>query len=87
MEAAAKAGDGVGWANGEQSGITVGLPLWAQVSRVQALQSLALRAPRDKKLRSVVYDVNIGQVRSCVLWCLRSRRQQVVYSIPIVLCS
>lgn len=47
-------GAGQGWA--------ARVPLWAQVSRVQALQSLALKAPRDKDLRAALYEVNITQV-------------------------
>ena len=30
---------------------------------MQALQSLALKAPRDKNLRAALYEVNIAQVR------------------------
>lgn len=38
------------------------LPVWAQVAKAQALESFALRAPRDRELRVAVYDSNIIQV-------------------------
>lgn len=39
-----------------------GVPVWAQVARVQALQSIALMAPTDRDLRAALYEVNIVQV-------------------------
>ncbi|CAN0210971.1 unnamed protein product, partial [Ectocarpus sp. 12 AP-2014] len=38
------------------------VPVWAQVAKAQALQSLALKAPCDKNLRVALYEVNIAQV-------------------------
>lgn len=38
------------------------VPLWAQISKLQALQSLARKAPSDKTLRASIYDLNIPQV-------------------------
>ena len=51
-----------GWGRGRGRGLA-GVPLWAQVAKVQALQSLALKAPADKNLRAALYEVNIAQVR------------------------
>lgn len=55
------------------------IPVWARVARVQALQSLALQAPRDRDLRAALYEVNIARVskeedkkvHGCVLYVLR----------------
>ncbi|CAN0342761.1 unnamed protein product, partial [Hapterophycus canaliculatus] len=38
------------------------VPVWAQVAKAQALQSLALKAPNDGDLRGALYQVNIAQV-------------------------
>eukprot|EP00904_Undaria_pinnatifida_P009642 jgi/Undpi1/5808/HiC_scaffold_2.g01082.m1 len=50
-----------GWGRGRGRGLA-GVPLWAQVAKVQALQSLALKAPADKNLRAALYEFNIAQV-------------------------
>ncbi|CAM9533165.1 unnamed protein product [Ascophyllum nodosum] len=38
------------------------LPIWAQVAKAHALQSIALQAPRDVGIRAALYEVNITQV-------------------------
>lgn len=56
-----RGGGGGGGAAPGTRGIVV--PVWAQVAKAQALQSLALRAPCDRDLRAALYEVNIAQVR------------------------
>eukprot|EP00752_Nemacystus_decipiens_P011002 g9776.t1 len=53
-----------GGAGGEKAPATRGVvvPVWAQVAKAQALQSLALRATCDRDLRTALYEVNIAQV-------------------------
>lgn len=51
------------WPGGVGSGGVRGVvPIWAAVARVQALQSLADKAPRNSDLRAALYEVNIPQV-------------------------
>ncbi|CAN0450303.1 unnamed protein product, partial [Laminaria digitata] len=57
---------GRGWGRGRGGRVSgwvlPGVPLWAQVAKVQALQWVALKAPGDNSLRAALYEVNIAQV-------------------------
>lgn len=64
----AEGGGGGGGVTASTRGIVV--PVWAQVAKAQALQSLALKAPCDKDLRAALYEVNIAQVFIYVFMCV-----------------
>lgn len=55
---------GAGGISAASAGEALGVvPNWATVARLQALQSLALKAPHSKELREALYNLNVAPVR------------------------